>query len=120
MNNSIHRFTLDLNEQDSQVYVTVRQGDTAKGLSVMLMESGTPYSITDGTAAVLAAQKPDGTYIYEACTVADNRLTVALPATFTAAAGKLKACFRLTGGSAALTSPAFTIYVDAPAAPAQS
>lgn len=117
MNNSITRFTLDLNKQDSMEYVTVRQGDTAKGLSVTLMESGTPYSIAEGTAAVLAAQKPDGTYIYESCTVEDNRIMAVLPSSFTAAVGKLMACIRLTGESAALTSPAFTILVDKPAAP---
>ena len=68
MNNAITRFSLDLDQQDSQVYVTVRKGDTAKGLSVMLKESGTPYSIAAGTTAVLAARKPDGTYI-TACNI---------------------------------------------------
>jgi len=117
MNNAITRFSLDLNEQDSQVYVTVRQGDTAKKLSVLLKESGTPYSIAGGTTAVLAAQKPDGTYINASCTITEeNRVEIVLPATFTAAVGRYNACIKLTGSGAALTSPAFTIFVDAPAA----
>ena len=117
MNNAIYRFSLDLDKQDSQVYVTVRQGDTAKKLSVLLKESGTPYSIADGTTAVLAAQNPNGTYISASCTITEeNRIEVVLPATFTATVGKLAACFKLTGDSAALTSPPFTIFVDAPAA----
>lgn len=117
MNKTITRFSLDLDKQDSQVYVTVRQGDTAKKLSVMLKESGTPYSIADGTAAVLAAQKPNGTYINASCTITEeNRIEIVLPADFTATVGRHKACFRLTGNSAALTSPPFTIFVDAPAA----
>lgn len=120
MNNSVTRFTLDLCQRDSQVYVTVRKGDTAKELSATLMESGTPYSITAGTTAVLAAQKPDGAYIYESCTVEDNRIVAVLPSSFTAAAGKLRACIRLTGSEAAITSPPFTIIVDEPAAPAQT
>lgn len=116
MNNSTYRFSLDLDQQDSQVYVTVRKGDTAKRLSVMLKESGTPYSIAAGTAAVLAARKADGTYISADCTIAGNRINVVLPATFTAAAGKLSACIGLSGGGAALSSPPFTICVDEPAA----
>ena len=117
MNNAITRFSLDLDQQDSQVYVTVRKGDTAKGLSVMLKESGTPYSIAAGTTAVLAARKPDGTYINADCTITEeNRIEVVLPATFTAAAGKLEACFGLSGDGAALSSPPFTVFVDEPAA----
>ena len=113
MNNAITRFSLDLDQQESQVYVTVRKGATAKGLSVMLKESGTPYSIAAGTTAVLAARKPDGTYINVDCTSTDeNRIEVVLPATFTAAAVKLEACFGLSEGGAALSSPSFTIFVD--------
>ncbi len=116
MNNSVSRFSLDLERQDSQVYVTVRQGDTVKKLSAMLKERGTPYSITDGTTATLAAKKSNGTDINAACTIEDNRILVVLPAEFTEAAGKLNACFILSGSEAALTSPPFTILVDPKAA----
>lgn len=119
MNINYHRFTLDLDKQDSQEYVTVRQGDTAKGIAVLLSESGTPYTLTDDVTAVLAARKSGGTYIYASCTIEDNCVSVVLPASFTAATGALIACIRLSGTSAALTTPPFTIYVDSPAAPAQ-
>lgn len=115
MNNNTYRFSLDLDKQDSQVYVTVRKGDTVKKLSALLKESGTPYSIAEGTSAVLAATEPNGTYIATSCTITDNRIEVVLPAVFTATARKLSACFRLTGSEAALTSPPFTIFVDEPA-----
>lgn len=119
MNISVNRFSLDLNSQDSQVYVTVRQTDTAKGLSVMLTESGTPYIIAEGTTAVLAARKPDGTYISADCSINDNRIELTLPAQFTENAGRLAACFGLSGNDKALTSPPFTIFVDPPAAQAE-
>lgn len=112
MNNAITRFSLDLDKQDSQVYVTVRRGDTAKGLSVLITESGTPYIIADGTTAVLAARKSDGTYINAECTIRENRIEIVLPASFTANVGRLTACFGLSGNSAALSSPPFTIFVD--------
>lgn len=120
MNNSVKHITLDLDQQDSLEHVHVRKGDTAKELAVMLTESGTPYSIADGTEAVLAARKSDGTYIYQACTIDDNRINVVLPATFTANAGLLAACIGLSGGGAALSSPSFAIIVDEPAAPNQT
>ncbi len=120
MTYSTTRIVLDLDKQDSMEYVTVRTGDTAKKLAVMLKESGTPYSIADGSAAVLAARKPDGTYIYGDCTITDDVIEIVLPATFTAAAGTLAACIHLTESGAALASPMFAILVDDPAAPAQS
>ena len=117
MNNSIYRFSLDLDSQDSQEYVTVRRGDTVKGLSVMLKESGTPYSITDDASAVLAAILSDGSYITEACTITEeNRLEVVLPPELTADTGKHAACFILSEGNAALASPGFTICVEPRAA----
>lgn len=112
MNNSTYRFSLDLDKQDSQEYVTVRRGDTEKRLSVLIKESGTPYIITDGTTAVLAARKADGSYINADCAIVDNRIEVTLPDTFTANVGRLTACFGLSEGGAALSSPSFTIFVD--------
>ena len=120
MNTSYHRLTLDLNAQDSMEYVPVRKGDTAKGLSVRFAGSGTPYAISEGTTAVLAARKPDGTYIYADCTVNSNTVTVTLPAALTAAAGMVPACIRMSGDGAALISPTFIICVTEPAAPAQT
>ena len=112
MNNSTYRFSLDLDKQDSQEYVTVRKGDTAKSLSVMIKESGTPYIIAAGATVTLSAKKPDGTYITADCTAEDNRINVVLPATFTANIGEIEACFGITDGSAALYTPPFTICVS--------
>lgn len=117
MNVSTEYITLDLRNQDSMTFVTVRQGDTAVRLSAMITESGTPYTIADGASAVLAAQKPDGTNISADCSVTeDNRVEVTLPATFTATIGKHTACFILSDNDGQLTTPPFTIYVDAAAA----
>ncbi len=121
MNTSKQYIQLDLNGQSSMEYVEVRQGDTAKVVSARLTESGTPYELTDDVTAVLAARKPDGSYLYTPAAQADNRLEATLPATFTAAVGMLRACFRLTGtDEAALITPEFTICVNAPAAPEET
>lgn len=116
MNHSISRFALDLEKQDSQVYVTARKGDTARRLSVTLREGGTPYPIAEGAKAALLARKRDGPGLEAACQITEDRLEVTLPAAFTGEAGKLEACFRVEEGGAVLSSPPFTIYVDEPAA----
>ncbi len=120
MNKTVFRFTLDLHEQDSQVFVPVRKGDTAHKLSVMLTESGKPHQIASGASAVLAATLPNGSNIYQSCTVNENRIECDLPATFTAAEGRLACCFTVDKSTTGLCTPAFTISVEAPAAPKQS
>ncbi len=121
MNTAKQYISLDLNGQSSMEYVEVRQGDTAKVVSAGLTESGTPYELADDVTAVLAARKPDGTYSYAAATISENRIIVTIPASITAAAGMHTACFRLTGSNgAALVTPAFSIVVNAPAAPGQT
>lgn len=114
MNVSYRRFTLDLDRQDSQVYVNVRKDDTAVHLSCALRGSGIPYEITDGVTAVLAASLPDGTYKEASCVIEDNRIEITLDGQHTASAGHIPAHFELTEGTAALSSPRFTIAVDDP------
>ncbi len=120
MNSTVFRFELDFDKQDSQVCMTARVGDTARSLSALLRESGTPYEIGDDTTVVIAAADSDGSYIYGDCTVTDNRIEFTLDSTFTASEDTLTCCFILTEDSAALFSPPFTILVDAPAAPQES
>lgn len=120
MNKTTFRFTLDLHEQDSQVFVPVRKGDTADKLSAILTESGNPYKITSGVTAVLAATRPNGSNIYQNCTVNDNRIECDLPATFTQQAESLRCCFILEESTTRLFTPPFTISIENPAAPKQS
>lgn len=108
-------FSLDLDRQDSQVYVNVRKGEKAARLAVMLTGSCAPYSITNGVAAKLYAEKPDGTYRETACTIADGKITVTLVTEHTQTAGRFRAYFVLTQGESALPTPSFTINVEDPA-----
>lgn len=114
MNPNTHYFTLDLDRQDSQVFVNVRKGDTAVRLSCLLRAGGSPYEITDGTTAVLAASLPSGTYTEAACTIAENRMEITLRAEHTANAGHIAAHFKLKERTSLLSSPQFTIVVDDP------
>ena len=120
MNASRQHIALDLNKPDSMVYVEARTGDTAVVVSAGLTAGSRSYEITDDVTAVLAVRKPNGSYIYAAATIEENRVEVALPATLTAAAGEYEACFHLAGTSSALSTPPFTISVKDPAAPEET
>ena len=113
MNERTVYFNLGLDQQSAMEYVNVRRGDTETCLSVGLSEGGASYELAEGVSAVLAAQKSDGTYITpESCTISKNRLIVKLSAAITGTSGRVKACFALSGGSAAISTPDFTILVS--------
>ena len=108
-------FSLDLDRQDSQVYVNVRKGETAVTLFVMLTGSCAPYSIADGTTAKLCSTPTGGTYKETACTIAGGQITVSLETEHTQTAGRYRAHFELTHDGSALITPPFTINVEDPA-----
>ena len=112
MNISCHHFSLDLDRQSTMEYVHVRMGDTARGFSIGLMESGTPYEIGDETSAAIFAVLPDGTYMTDDCEISENRIVYTIPAAMTAAAGTVRCNLNLTESTAAICSPEFLIVVD--------
>jgi len=115
MNKHNIHFSLDLDRQDSQVYVNVRRGETAAMLFVSLTMSGVPYNIEDGVQAKLKATLPDGAYKEAACDISESRIEVSLDAEHTGTAGRYRAHFELTGTDTVLPTPSFTVSVDDPA-----
>ena len=93
-------------------YVHVRMGDTARGFSISLMGSGTPYEIEEGTEASVFAALPDGTYMTDDCEISENRIVYTIPAAMTAATGTVRCNLNLTESTAAICSPEFLIVVD--------
>lgn len=116
MNKVIHRFDLDLEKQDSQVYVCIRKTDTGHRLEVMLRVGGNPFTFADGDIVVLSCQKTGG-HININGTIEDNKIVVDLTAELAAAAAEWKCDFNLIGiDGTLLVTPPFTILVDYPAA----
>lgn len=114
MINSAYRFTLDVLTEVTQAQLTVRQGDTARELNIMLTENGKPYKIDEGCRAVFMMLKPDGTELYNDCILRLDDSIIVYPFTeqTTSAYGICQCQIRLYGtDERVITSPKFIINV---------
>ena len=72
MNFAISRFTLDLQESQSQVSVHCLHKDTARIWLINLSDAGVPYTIGKGVSVALGITRPNGDYFESYCTVEQN------------------------------------------------
>ncbi len=113
MNYSDYRFSLDINESVSAVCPRVKKGDTVRRLIITLTQNGRPYLPGDGCSAVFKGEKPDGTVLFNECTVNNGSLTVPITSQTIAVPGKVKCEISLYSETGdLLTSPTFDIAVD--------
>ena len=126
MNPSIYNVNLDIHKSTVQICLVMKRGDTGRRICFTLSESGAAYAISQNCGAVLRAKKPDGSFLYNSCSIDYNSGIVIydVSAQTTAAVGivecELRIYDRQTGEEdiaqvAALTSPRFIIQVDAQA-----
>lgn len=83
---SEHRIVLDLHEYDSQANINITQYDTNRVFYFIISDDGKPFDLS-GCFCELKAKKPDGTILYNNCTVANNMITYQLTAATSAAVG---------------------------------
>lgn len=76
MNNSVYRFTLDVQKSWSQTSIPVRQGDTKREFHITLSDGGKPFVINDGCLANFVGKKSDGTSLYNTCEVEENNTVI--------------------------------------------
>ena len=111
MNYVDYRFSLDVQEIGSQVFLTVKQGDTNRRLIINLTEGHEPYTIVEGCTAVLAGTKADGNVIFNNAVVEGNNIIYDFTEQTVAAVGSMKCEVRLYMEGRKLCSPNFTISV---------
>lgn len=111
MNYVDYRFSLDVQEIGSQVFLTVKQGDTNRRLIINLTEGHEPYTIVEGCTAVLAGTKADGNVIFNNAVVEGNNIIYDFTEQTVAAVGSMKCEMRLYMEGRKLCSPNFTISV---------
>lgn len=115
MNYSIYRISLDIHKTASQLSFSARQGDTSRRLYISLVENGAPYVISQDCYAVFAARKPDGTVIFNDCTIQDNMIIYDMTEQTTALVGRCECEVSLYGRDGEmLSSPrfAYTVYAS--------
>ena len=72
MSSSNYRFTLNVQDEQSQVSLPVRLGDTNRSLYISIADGGKPLFIGDGITAWFFGKKADETEIITPCTIEKN------------------------------------------------
>ena len=72
MSSSNYRFTLNVQEEQSQVSLPVRLGDTNRSLYISIADGGKPFTIEEGSIAVFVGKKADETTITTSCIIEGN------------------------------------------------
>lgn len=105
MERSNYAITLDVRKTHGYVCVEMKQTDNHRRLTIRLTDGGEPYRVTEDCYAVFTAKKPDGTVIYNRCTVTDGGVIYDVTPQTTAAAGMLECEIRLLSAEGAPLIP---------------
>lgn len=113
MNDSKYRISLDIQDISSQATLNVKKNDTARKIWFSFTEDGRPYKIATGCTAKFRAKKPDGTILFNNCTIRENIIEYALTQQTSATVGILECEVTLYGANGhQITSPRFTLIVE--------
>ena len=89
MKRSCYNITLDIREGQSACLPEMKQTDTHRRLCIRLTDGGDPYPVTPDCYPVFTAKKPDGTVIYNRCTLEDGAVIYDVTPQTTSAPGLL-------------------------------
>lgn len=113
MNDSIYRISLDIHEHGSQAVVKAKNTDTGRKLYISLREGSASYIIAEDCYAVFKATKPDGSILYNACTIEGNEIIYEFTKQTCTSVGRCRCEIALYGlDDKLITSPRFTLLVD--------
>jgi len=113
VNRAVHKISLDIHRQGTQVNLEVKKGDTARRLVVGFVEDGAPYVVDAGCYGVFMAKKPDGNTLFNACTIENGQIVYDFTEQTVSAAGRMLCEVQLYGSDALLiTSPRIAMIVS--------
>lgn len=113
MERTEHKITLDVHKTVSTTSVSVKKGDTAHRLLITLSEGGYPYHIGEDCTAVFSAVKPDGTTIWNDCTISGDVVIYDMTEQTTSATGVVNCEIQIYDPyGALLTSASFLLLVE--------
>lgn len=93
MNKSIYRKTLDVQKHGVQFTVSANRNEAlSRQIIFSIVDGGKPFDFGNGSLTViLFAAKPDGNFVYNACTVDGNSVTYVFTQQTLAVAGEVNA-----------------------------
>lgn len=105
--------SLDIhNDITSQLSLSVKQGDTTRGIRVSLTDHGKVFNIPDSCYAVFSARKSTGSFISDGCTIQNNTIIYDFSEAVVSVASQIDCeltVYSATGNK--ITSPSFMIFV---------
>lgn len=116
MKNVYNRITLDVDDMTSQVSLSIKKGDTARGIIATLVKDGKMFEIEDGCSVVFTAISSDGSIIDAGCQVQNNKISLVFPNDFVFWSGKADCDISVsdTAGKT-IASPHFSVVFFNPA-----
>ena len=119
------KINLDFGKKGFPIHVWAKQGDQeTRFVEITPLDKDQAYTLEPGITARFQATKPDGTTIFDNCTISDGKITAELTAQTLAVAGIVVAEIGLYKGTELLSSALFWIDVEElaydPNAPASS
>ena len=113
MKDSAYKISLDIHEHASQAVLKAKKTDTGRKLHITLRAGGTPYTIEDDCYAAFKATKPDGTILFNACTIENNEIIYEFTEQTCTSVGRCRCEIALYGpNDNIITSPRFSLLVD--------
>jgi hypothetical protein len=114
MNNLKYRITLDLLETTAPIVLKAMRFDTKCSIIARLTAKSSPFPLGEGIQAVLAGYKPDGTTLFNDCTILNDTIIYDFTQQTTTAVGVVECEFKLytKEGNPLLTSPRFSLLIE--------
>lgn len=91
MNHSNYWISLDINKIQSQLTLTLKQGETGRNIHINLTEDGRPYQIGEGCYAWLQAKKNNSINpMSHPCTIENNKIVYCVQPDTTSTVGRVE------------------------------
>ena len=107
-----YKIQLDVKKVASQLSFSICKGDTGRRLVIQLISDGKVFNLSKGNYAVFSATKPDGTVIYNDCTISNDVITYDITEQTVSSIGNVEGEITLYDSTGyVITAPKFSIIV---------
>lgn len=105
--------TLDMQKQGTQWSINAKLNDAdSRCIIISITDGGKSFYLTENCSAKIYGLKPDGTKIYNDCTIEDGKCIYNITSQTVSYEGTVECELVISNNSQAITSPKFNIDVD--------